>query len=159
MGSSNMYKSVLFVCTGNICRSPTADGMLQQLLKKEGLEHIIVDSCGTHGWHEGAGPDPRAAQEAKERGYDISNIRSRPLRDSDFYEFDLIIAMDSGHFRALTSAKPHNSTSDIKMHSDFADNPEWVDVPDPYYGGKEHFSKAFDLIENGVMGILNTLKK
>ena len=154
-----MYKSVLFVCTGNICRSPTADGMLKHLLEKEGLSHIIVDSCGTHGWHEGAGPDPRAVEAARQRGYNISHIRSRPIRDSDFYEYELIVAMDSGHFRTLTAAKPHNTESDIKMHSDFAENPEWIDVPAPYYGGQEHFDKAFDLIENGVTGILKTLKK
>ena len=152
-----MYKSVLFVCTGNICRSPTADGMLQQLLKEKELGHIRVDSCGTHGWHKGSQPDPRAIQAASERGYDIKHITSRPLEDSDYYEFDLIIAMDRGHYEFLNQYRPDNSEAQIKMHSDFADNPVWTDVPDPYYGGQEHFETAFDLIESGVKGILKEL--
>ena len=153
-----MYKSVLFVCTGNICRSPTADGMLRQLLMEHEIIGVNVDSCGTHGWHEGNPPDPRAVEEAVNRGYSIANIRSRPLKDSDFYEFDLIIAMDKSHFTHLTQAKPDNSDAVIKMHSEFAEDPEWEDVPDPYYGGPAHFEKAFDLIEDGVKGILDTLK-
>lgn len=154
-----MYKSVLFVCTGNICRSPTADGMLRQLLIEHEVTDVNVDSCGTHGWHEGSPPDPRAAEEAVNRGYSIANIRSRPLKLDDFYEFDLIIAMDKSHLEHLNRAKPDNSDATIKLHSEFADAPEWEEVPDPYYGGQEHFTKAFDLIEDGVKGILDTVKQ
>lgn len=154
-----MYKSVLFVCTGNICRSPTADGMLRQLLIEHEVTGVNVDSCGTHGWHEGSPPDPRAVEEAVSRGYSIANIRSRPLKLDDFYEFDLIIAMDKGHLEHLNRAKPDNSDATVKLHSEFADDPEWEEVPDPYYGGQEHFTKAFDLIEDGVKGILDTVKQ
>ncbi len=153
-----MYTSVLFVCTGNICRSPTADGMLRQLLAENGNDKINVDSCGTHGWHEGSPPDPRAVEEAVNRGYCIENIRSRPLKNEDYYDFDLIIAMDKGHFDYLNLNKPKDSKADIKMHSAFATDSEWTDVPDPYYGGTEHFTKAFDLIENGVKGIMKELQ-
>ena len=154
-----MYTSVLFVCTGNICRSPTAEGMLRHLLQKEGLSHIRVDSAGTHGWHSGEHPDYRAVAAAKERGYDISDLRSRALKPEDFEEFELMIAMDEGHYAALERLKPAHARVEIKFHSDFATNPVWKDVPDPYYGGPEHFKQAFDLIENGVLGIVKILKE
>ncbi len=154
-----MYQSILFICTGNICRSPTADGMLRQKLKEEGLHHIKVDSAGTHSFHEGGPPDSRAVKEAAERGYDIKGLVSRPVTPEDFQEFDLMVAMDEGHLKTLQAMKPAHSQTEIKLHSDFATNPKWQNVPDPYYGGDEHFTMAFDLIENGVDGLLKVLKK
>lgn len=154
-----MYSSVLFICTGNICRSPTADGMLREKLKKEGLDHIVVDSAGIHAFHEGSPPDIRAVEEAKSRGYDISGLVSRPIFPEDFLQFDLIIAMDEGHLHSLRMMKPEESNAVLKLHSHFAKDPVWENVPDPYYGGPEHFTMAFDLIENGVDGILEKLKE
>lgn len=154
-----MYKSVLFICSGNICRSPTAEGMLRQKLAEHGLSHITVDSAGMHAFHEGCEPDGRAKQAALARGYSLNGLISRPIRASDFEDFDLIIAMDGGHLAGLERAKPADSKAILKMHSDFATNPLMRDVPDPYYGGEEHFNRAFDLIENGVNGILEILKK
>jgi len=153
-----MYRSVLFICTGNICRSPTADGMLREKLKEAGLDHITVDSAGIHAFHEGSPPDIRAVQEAKNRGYDIGGLVSRPIRPKDFFDFDLIIAMDEGHLHSLRMMKPDDSEATLKLHSNFAKDPVWENVPDPYYGGPEHFTMAFDLIENGVDGILKVLK-
>jgi protein-tyrosine phosphatase len=154
-----MYTSILFICSGNICRSPTAEGMLRQKLNDEGLTHVKVDSAGIHAFHEGSAPDFRAMAESERRGYPLDGLISRPVNENDFEEFDLMIAMDDGHFRDLTRMKPQRSTTEIKMHSDFAHNPEWTSVPDPYYGGEEHFRKAFDLIENGVDGLIEVLKK
>ena len=152
-----MYTSVLFVCTGNICRSPTAEGMLRHLLQKEGLSHIRVDSAGTHGWHSGEHPDYRAVAAAKERGYDISDLRSRALKPEDFEEFELMIAMDEGHYAALERLKPAHARVEIKFHSDFATNPVWKDVPDPYYGGAQGFENVLDILEDACAGLLTSL--
>ena len=159
IGSRYMYQSILFVCTGNICRSPTADGMLRQKLREAGLSHIMVDSAGTHGYHSGEGPDGRAVAEAARRGYDISGIISRPLKMQDYMEFDLLVAMDEGHLAYMERQKPAASNAAIRLHSEFARNPTWLSVPDPYYGGEEHFRKAFDLIEQGVEGILREIQE
>jgi protein-tyrosine phosphatase len=124
--------------------------MLRQKLNDAGMGHIKVDSAGTHAYHAGERADRRAIIAAKERGYDISMIISRPLKMNDFMDFNLIVAMDSGHMAMLERLKPKVSRAELKMHSDFVSNPAWFDVPDPYYGGEEHFKKTFDMIEEGV---------
>ena len=152
------YASVLFVCTGNICRSPTADGMLRAKLRERGLSDIKVDSAGTHSYHVGHPPDGRARAESAKRGYPLDDLVARAVTDSDFYEFDLLVGMDRGHIAELERCKPDNSDAVIRLHSSFVKDPIWEDVPDPYYGGPEHFEKAFTLIEQGVEGILQELR-
>lgn len=144
---------VLMVCTGNVCRSPSAEGVLRHLLDEEGLsDHVTVDSAGTTGFHEGEGPSKLAVIAAEARGYDFSDLVSRPLRPSDYAEFDLILAMDDGHKHHLENAKPQNARAEIAMFLDSAPEAGRHDVPDPYYGGTAEYEAALDLIETGCRG-------
>ena len=127
---------VLFVCTGNICRSPTAEGVLRLLLEKSALhERVEVDSAGTHDYHVGEPPDRRAIAHAGRRGYDISSFRARQVSADDFETFDVLIAMDRGHLRILERLCPPEHRHKLRLF--LAER----DVPDPYYGGAEHFDK------------------
>ncbi|WP_273429010.1 low molecular weight protein-tyrosine-phosphatase [Chitinibacter tainanensis] len=147
--------SVLMVCTGNICRSPTADGVLRQLVAVQGLQDVIeVDSAGTYDYHVGEAPDRRAQQHARKRGYDLSNLRARQVAASDFSRFDLILAMDKGHFAALRQRCPAEFHSKIQLFLDYAAAFQEDEVPDPYYGGAEGFEHVLDLVEDGCRGVL-----
>ena len=144
---------VLVVCTGNICRSPTAEGVLRVLLEKERLqEKIEVDSAGTHDYHVGEAPDRRAIAHARKRGYDISALRARQVAAEDFDRFDLLLAMDRGHLRSLERMCPPEKRHKLRL---FAAGQE---VPDPYYGGAEHFEQALDLIEKAAKDLLDELR-
>lgn len=138
---------ILFVCTGNICRSPTAEGVLRELARREGLA-VHVESRGTHDYHVGEPPDERAQHHAKRRGYDLSGQRARHVAKSDFEVFDLIVAMDRGHLRLLERACPSHLKS--KLRPFLPDG----DVPDPYYGGPEGFEQVLDTIEEACRGLL-----
>lgn len=158
--------SVLFVCTGNICRSPTADGVLQKLLSDAGLgRKVAVDSAGTHGWHVGDPPDHRAIACAAARGYDLSALRARKFTHQDYRDFDVIAAMDQGHYDHLLAACPDDLTNRVRLFLDFAEpsNPNSPlrsqDVPDPYYGGLRDFEHMLDLIERGAAGMIEDLKQ
>lgn len=154
---SSFYR-VLFVCTGNICRSPTADAFLRHKVGEAGLsEKIEVDSAGTHGYHVGEGPDHRSVDVLKSRGVDMSYLRARKFRASDFDEFDLILAMDDGHYSAMLSMKPKTCRAALEMFMDYADIDGVENVPDPYYGGHKDFVYALDLIEKGTEGLLKTI--
>jgi len=144
-------RSVLFVCTGNICRSPTAEGVLRHLAEKEGIE-LHIASAGTGDWHVGSPPDERAQQHAKGRGYDLSAQRARQVRRSDFEEFDLILAMDRGHLRALERMAPPESRHKLRLFL------AGRDVPDPYYGGPQGFEHVLDLVEAACRDLLRELK-
>jgi protein-tyrosine phosphatase len=149
---------VLFVCTGNICRSPSGEGVLQHMLEQAGLAgEVEVDSCGLGGWHVGEGPDERSQAQAARRGYDLSQQKARQVHSSDFATFDRIIAMDKGHLRQLRAAQPATSKSDIRLMLDYAGQPG-TDVPDPYYGGPEGFEAALDMIEAGCRGLLDEIR-
>ena len=150
---------VLFVCTGNICRSPTAEGVLRHKARDAGLaEAIEIDSAGTHGYHIGDPPDARATRQAAARGYDLSDQRARRLRRQDFDDFDLILAMDRGHLALMNDMAPRSSGAEVKLFLDYAPEANGSrEVPDPYYGGLEDYEHALDLIEAGVDRLLDAL--
>ncbi len=146
---------VLFVCTGNICRSPTADGVFRRLVAKAGLaDRVRVDSAGISGFHAGESPDRRSQETAKKRGYDLANLRARAVSASDFADFDLLLAMDREHERSLLQAAPDSTKNRIRMFMSFAPQLDVIDVPDPYYGGAGGFDHVLDLIEAACHGLL-----
>jgi len=143
---------VLFVCTGNICRSPTAEGVLRSLSKQQGVS-LHVESRGTHDYHVGEPPDERAQHHAKRRGYDLSQQRARRVSTGDFEAFDLIVAMDRGHLRLLQRACPPQHREKLRLF--LADR----DVPDPYYGGPDGFEQVLDLVEVACRDLLAEIRK
>jgi len=151
---------ILFVCTGNICRSPTAEGVFRHRVRQAGLEHLfLIDSAGVASYHIGDPPDARSIQAAKKRGFEIHDLRARAVKKSDFEEFDFILAMDEGHFHALERMKPAGARAEIAMFLDFVeDHRKSSDVPDPYYGGPTDFALVLDLVEDGVEGLLVYLR-
>lgn len=137
---------VLFVCTGNICRSPTAEGIFAHLVRERGhANYIETDSAGILDEHVGQEPDSRTLRTAKKRGYDFSHLRARQVCKTDFAEFDYIIAMDRGHVRMLNMAKPKDPRGRIQLFCDFVPHRKEREVEDPYYGGQEGFDHVFDL--------------
>jgi protein-tyrosine phosphatase len=151
--------SVLIVCTGNICRSPTADGVLRRLVREAGLERLIeVDSAGTHDYHVGEAPDERAQRHALRRGYDLGELRARQVERTDFERFDLILAMDRGHLALLERAAPAEHRHKLRLFMEFADGWSESEVPDPYYGGEAGFERVLDMIEAGARGVLAELR-
>lgn len=148
---------VLFVCMGNICRSPTAEGVFRSLVEQEGFSHLIeIDSAGTHAYHVGERADPRSCQVAKDRGVDLSGIRARKVVESDFLYFDYILPMDSenhAHLSALAMGHSHK----IRPFLEFSDEFSEKDVPDPYYGGVRGFDHVFDLVESASRGLLKNI--
>jgi protein-tyrosine phosphatase len=143
-------RSILFVCTGNICRSPTAEGVFKSLCRKQGIE-LRIESAGLGDWHVGDPPDQRAQHHAKNRGYDLSAQRARQVRAEDFERFDMILAMDRGHLRALQKLAPAHHHAKIRLFV------EGRDVPDPYYGGPDGFEKVLDLVEAQCRRLLQEL--
>jgi protein-tyrosine phosphatase len=145
----NQKWSILFVCTGNICRSPTAAGVFLHFVKQAGLEDTIrVESAGTHDYHVGQPPDARAQDHARQRGYDLSELRARQVRKRDFAEFDVIVAMDRGHLEILQDNCPPEHQGKLRMLI------KGRDVPDPYYGGAEGFEWVLDLVEAACLALL-----
>ncbi len=147
-----MTRSVLFVCLGNICRSPTAEAVFRALADGRGLH---IDSAGTSGWHDGGRADPRASAEARRRGYDMSAIRSRKVTTADFDTFDLIIAMDGQNLRDLTDIQPAGSIASVELFLPYAPELKRDEVPDPYY--EDNFPEVFDMIEVASKALLDDL--
>jgi protein-tyrosine phosphatase len=146
------------VCTGNICRSPTAEGVLVAKAAQRGLR-LRVDSAGTHDYHVGEAPDARAIRHAKRRGYDLSAQRARQVRASDFHEFDYILAMDRGHMRQLLSAEPPAAKAKVRLFLAVCESRSERDVPDPYYGGDAGFEDVLDMVEEACDRWLDLLQQ
>ena len=153
---------ILFVCMGNICRSPTADGVFRHRLVAERLDdRVSVDSAGTHGWHVGSPPDPRSVSAALSRGIDISDVRSRKVRSTDFIAFDYVLAMDQDNLDDMGSAAARG-TARVHLFLEFAPHMSETDVPDPYYGddnGLDLFEQVLDLVEDGCTGLLHAIRR
>jgi protein-tyrosine phosphatase len=151
---------VLFVCTGNICRSPTAEAVFRKLVAEAGKSDVILaDSAGTHGYHVGEPPDSRARLSAAERGYDLSPLRARKVERTDFERFDLIVAMDRGHLELLSRMAAPPATRKLKLMMSFARAFEETDVPDPYYGGPQDFERVLDMLEDAARGLLESIER
>jgi len=151
--------SVLFVCMGNICRSPTAEGVFRHHVTEARLsDEIIIDSAGTHAYHVGSPPDRRAAAAADRRGISLGGIRARRVSDEDFERFDYIIAMDLENVENLKGEAPPKHHRKVKLFLEFASGKE-REVPDPYYGGASGFERVLDLVEEASRGLLETLSR
>lgn len=149
---------VLFVCLGNICRSPTAHGVFRELVHQRGLEkRIQVDSCGTGDWHLGHAPDRRAAAEAASRGYDLSDLRARQVQPTDFRSFDYILAMDRQNLADLRALCPADYPGRLELFLPFDPRATVEEVPDPYYGGDEGFTRVLDMVEAASEGLLQEI--
>lgn len=144
---------LLFVCTGNICRSPTADAVARSRVAGLGLDWT-VDSAGTGGWHEGEAPDPRAIEAGARRGYDLASLRARAVEIADFTRFDHIIALDRGHERHLRRMAPSGTGAQISRLMVWAGPGVPLDVPDPYYDDGDAFTDVLDLVERGIDGFI-----
>lgn len=156
----DMTYGVLFVCTGNICRSPTAEAVFRHEINAAGLAgRLRADSAGTHGYHIGAPPDPRSIAIAEEGGVDMAGLRARQLVRADYNAFDLILAMDDGHMAHMRRMAPAGARARLGLLLDFAPGAGRRDVPDPYYDGTAAFIDVLALIRMGVDGLLNHLRK
>ena len=151
---------VLFVCTGNICRSPTAEGVLRKAVQEAGLSHLIdIDSAGTHNYHVGEAPDHRSIAHAKKRNVDIASLKARNVRVQDFHDFDLILALDAGHLRHLQAMAPKNSRATVALFLEYAGHPTALEVPDPYYSGAAQFEYVLDLVEAAAIPLIDKIKQ
>jgi protein-tyrosine phosphatase len=149
---------ILFVCLGNICRSPMAEGVFRRVVAEEGLdEHFVIDSAGLGDWHIGQAPDHRAQKAARSRGIDISEQSARQIVDEDFDRFDLLLVMDGSNYDELKARAPHEARAKIRPFLDFAPHAGTKDVPDPFFGGADGFDHALDLIEAAAHGLLASL--
>ncbi len=145
---------------GNICRSPTAEGVFRQRVREAGLEERIhIDSAGTHDYHVGASPDARARETAARRGYDLSGLIGRQVDARDFAEFDFILAMDRDNLLALESHCPSEHRHKLRLYLSFSRGHPGLEVPDPYYGGGRGFERVLDMVEDAADGLLETIRR
>jgi protein-tyrosine phosphatase len=153
-------RSILFVCTANICRSPTAEGILKHFLAKEGLGNLIaIDSAGTHDYHVGKPPFHLAVEQAKQRGYDITGCISRRIASGDFDHYDMILAMDRQNLANLRTIAPTRSKQKIELLLDYGDKFHGQEIPDPFGGTAKQFQTALEMIEDGCNGLVQVLKQ
>lgn len=158
--TQNEKTRILLVCMGNICRSPTAEGVLRKRIQEEGMAGWLeTDSAGTHSYHLGKGPDPRAQEAARRRGIDISELRARQVEAADFEIFDWILAMDEDNAGILRADCPPRQAHKLGMLLDFAPGRREREVPDPYFGGESGFEYVLDLIEEASDGLLEAVRR
>ncbi len=151
---------VLFVCMGNICRSPMAHGYFEHLVRREGLEqHIEVDSAGTHSYHVGSPPDARAQATAKRRGVDLSGQRARRALREDFEQYDYVLAMDRDNYTILAGLCPAGEEGRLHLFLEYAPQLQEREVPDPYYGGPGGFEQVLDMVELAAAGLLDDIRR
>ena len=155
-----MVKKILFVCLGNICRSPAAEGIFKQKIKERDLEKLfVVDSAGTGSWHVGNLPDQRMRTTALSRGIELTS-RARQIEENDLYKFDLILVMDKDNLDAVKSLNKNQKNtinSKIKLILSYSKNSQLDEVPDPYYGGQNGFDKVLDLLDDAMDGLIDSL--
>ncbi|MCD7962134.1 MAG: low molecular weight phosphotyrosine protein phosphatase [Rikenellaceae bacterium] len=154
MNTTKKYK-ILFVCLGNICRSPAAEGIMNKIIEERGVKNsFVTDSAGTYGGHAGEKADSRMRKTAEERGYNLSS-RSRKIQSDDFNEFDIILAMDDNNYYDLQEIAPDvDSMKKIRRMTDFCSNTDATHVPDPYYGGINGFNNVLDILEDACTGLI-----
>lgn len=153
-------RSILFVCTANICRSPTAEGVLRRMLGRKGLvDRFEIESAGTHNYQEGMPPFPMAVEIAKRRGYDITLCIARRVLPSDFDHFDMILAMDRSNITHLRSIAPTRSKQKIELLLEYGEKYYGQDIPDPYNGKEQDYVRTLDMIEDGCQGLAKLLTR
>lgn len=151
---------ILFVCMGNICRSPMAEGVFRHHVMQAGLDgRISIDSAGTHDYHVGEPPDLRAQRAALRRGYDLSVLRARQVSPGDFSSFDYVLAMDEQNLRLLERLCPTQHAHKLKLFMEFNTNPALREVPDPYYGGEQGFERVLDMVEQAAQELLDHVRR
>ena len=151
---------ILFVCMGNICRSPTAHAVFERLIEAEGLaDRVEVDSAGTHAYHVGEAPDPRARETAQRRGLSMDHLRARKVTPADLETFDLVVAMDQANLDELAQICPSGHEEKLTLFMRFAPHFGRDEVPDPYYGGPNGFELVFDMVEEASRGLLEHLRR
>lgn len=154
--AGHVYR-VLFVCSGNICRSPLAEAIFKSLTEEAGIaDRFDIDSAGTHGYHEGGPADPRTRTVGRTHGLNVDSI-SRPVKDADFDRFDLIVAMDRSHLRELKARAGRGRRAVIRLMREYDEGADGVDVPDPYYGGPEGFETMFQILDPACRGLLRAV--
>lgn len=152
--------SILFVCMGNICRSPTAEGVFRDKVRQAGLTNKVqIDSAGTHGYHVGNPPDGRAQEAANKRGYDLSDLRGRQVSAADFEKFDYILAMDKDNLALLRKQCPPHLQHKVRRLLSFSTRFPNLDVPDPYYGGRSGFDQVLDMVEDAADGLIKDIQQ
>ena len=152
--------SVLFVCMGNICRSPTAEAVFRHYVESAGVsEHILIDSAGTHAYHVGDPPDLRSQRAALQRGYDLSKLRGRQVCREDFRRFDYVLAMDSSNLGILQRLAAPGSSAVTRLFLEYARHHAEREVPDPYYGGEDGFEHVLDMVEDAAQGLLEEIRR
>jgi protein-tyrosine phosphatase len=150
---------VIFICMGNICRSPTAEAVFRRYVEAEGLADVIsIDSAGTHDYHIGEPPDSRTQRVAQQRGYDMSGLRGRQAESGDFARFDYVLAMDEANLAILKSLRPRDAQSHLGLFLAFAEQHKEREVPDPYFGGADGFEHVLDLVEDASRGLLKHIR-
>ncbi len=155
-----MMMRILFVCMGNICRSPMAQGVFEKLLGDHGLsDRVLVDSAGTHAYHLGKAPDERAVRAARERGVEIAHLRARQVEPGDFDEYDLVVVMDEQNYDALRFISAERHRHKLKFLLDYAPHLKTRNLPDPYYGTDMGFERVLDMIEDACTGLLHHLQE